>query len=63
MRITDKLRKIVFLMMLGFETAMGAPVDPKKIEELLQLMNALRVELVLPAKEKPQPPPHPNRRA
>ena len=57
MRITNKLRKVVFLMMLGFGTAMGAPVDPKEIEELIQLMNCPPVELVVPAKDKPQPPP------
>jgi hypothetical protein len=57
MRISDKLRKLLFLMMLGFGTAMGAPIDPKEIEDTLRLMNGPQVELVLPAKDEPKPPP------
>ena len=59
MRIADKLRKVVFLMMLGFGTAMGAPVDPKEIEEMIHLMNGPQVELVLPSKDEPKSPPLP----
>jgi hypothetical protein len=59
MRFTDKLRKGLFLMMLGLGTGVGAPVDPKKIEEVLHLMNGLQVELVLPSNDQPKPPSTP----
>jgi hypothetical protein len=46
-----KLRKVVFWMFLGFGQMMGAPIDPKEIEDVLHVMNRTRAEVIIEQSE------------
>lgn len=44
------LAKFIFCFALALSSLSGAPMDPKQIEELLQIMNDAKIEVVVPAK-------------
>lgn len=48
MSIGRKLAKVLFCAFLGLSSMSGAPMDPKQIEEVLQIMNQTNVEVVMP---------------
>jgi hypothetical protein len=50
MSVGDKLRKIVFCLFLAVSIpALGGGMSPEEIQELLDVMNRVRVEFVMPA--------------
>lgn len=46
----DKLRKVLFLAMLGMGGVLGATMNPKEIEDLMRLMNQTQIEVVVKQK-------------
>lgn len=44
----DKVRKLFLLSILSFASAFGLPMDPQKIEELLDTMNRPKCEMTIP---------------
>lgn len=43
----DKLRKIFLLLVLGTGSLMGVPMEPQRIDELMEAMNQTRVEVTI----------------
>ena len=48
MPFKSKFLKALLGLSLGFATFTGAGLDPKKIEELLNIMNRTNVEVMIP---------------
>jgi hypothetical protein len=46
--VKKQLRNVFLLSMLGFASIFGTPVDPVKIEELLDVMNRPKCEMTIP---------------
>lgn len=54
-----KLAKVLFCAFLGLSSMSGAPMDPKQIEEVLQIMNQTNIEVVIPEKNGSNDPDWP----
>jgi len=57
-----KLAKVFFCAFLGLSSMSGFPMDPKQIEELLELMNKATPEVLVlepNGNNEPNPPIHP----
>jgi hypothetical protein len=46
-----KLRKLLFLAMLGMGGLMGATINPKEIEDLMRIMNQTQIEVIVTEKK------------
>lgn len=54
MSLKSKLRKTLLYLLLGAGSAMGLPINPKEIEDLLYAMNQTRIEVTI-TDEKDEP--------
>jgi hypothetical protein len=46
--VKNKLRKLILLSVLVFSSAFGMPMDPQKLEELLDVMHRPKAEVTIP---------------
>jgi hypothetical protein len=45
--MTNKLRRLLLFFVPGWGSLLGVPMDPKKIEELMDTMNQTRIEITI----------------
>jgi hypothetical protein len=57
MSAKGKLRTAIFWIFFGAAQMVGAPIDPKEIEDILHAMNRTRAEVVIEKSDSNRPFP------